>query len=332
MRYKGGVISATAPTTSTSTAKGVWTITQQMQAVNASTWPATPGAPTIGTATAVTSSTATVTYTAPTNLGAGTVTFTATSSPGSFTGTGASPITVAGLSPGTSYTFTVTASTPGGTGPASAASNSVTPTLAIGDAFGGGYYVGQISTTADGVATHYLVASPKSSGASTAYQFKTASTTDGSLLDSTINGSTNTNNVNDASHPAAQWARGLTIGGFSDWYIPSVYEQYVIYYFVKATNAANSTDSGSSNPYSVSPYVRNTAFTTGTPAQSALAAWQTGGAQAIDNASWTSTQAGGAFMGTAGQIYGPNLYNGSEDANNKANTGITTRVIRRVAV
>jgi hypothetical protein len=38
-RYKGGVISATAPTTSTSSATGVWTLPQQMVAQAASAWP-----------------------------------------------------------------------------------------------------------------------------------------------------------------------------------------------------------------------------------------------------------------------------------------------------
>ena len=42
MRYKGGVISATAPTTSTSAASGVWTLPQQMQAIAASNWPSPP--------------------------------------------------------------------------------------------------------------------------------------------------------------------------------------------------------------------------------------------------------------------------------------------------
>jgi len=41
-RYKGGVISATAPTTSTSTATGVWTLPQQMQAQAAGNWPVPP--------------------------------------------------------------------------------------------------------------------------------------------------------------------------------------------------------------------------------------------------------------------------------------------------
>jgi hypothetical protein len=38
-RYKGGVISATAPTTSSSSAIGVWTLQQQMQAKAANKWP-----------------------------------------------------------------------------------------------------------------------------------------------------------------------------------------------------------------------------------------------------------------------------------------------------
>jgi len=42
MRYKGGVISATPPTTSTSAATGVWTLVQQMQAQAAGAWPISP--------------------------------------------------------------------------------------------------------------------------------------------------------------------------------------------------------------------------------------------------------------------------------------------------
>lgn len=45
MRYKGGVISATPPTTSSTTATGIWTLPQQLQAVAASNWPEVLPAP-----------------------------------------------------------------------------------------------------------------------------------------------------------------------------------------------------------------------------------------------------------------------------------------------
>jgi hypothetical protein len=87
-----------------------------------------PQAPTIGAvADGGTGTTATVAYTANATGGAAVSTFTATSSPGGLTGTGSSPITVSGLTAGTAYTFTVTATNSAGTSAASSASSSVTP-------------------------------------------------------------------------------------------------------------------------------------------------------------------------------------------------------------
>jgi YVTN family beta-propeller protein len=92
-----------------------------------------PGAPTIGLATAGNAS-ASVAFTPPANDGGQPIfVYTATANPGGVTATGAaSPIVVGGLTNGTAYTFTVTATTATGTGLPSAASNSVVPSTVPG--------------------------------------------------------------------------------------------------------------------------------------------------------------------------------------------------------
>lgn len=97
-----------------------------------------PNAPTIGTATAGDAS-ATVTFTAPSNIGGAAISaYYAVSNPGQITTTGASsPITVTGLSNGTAYTFKVWALNSYGPSPYSASSGSATPNVQRG-LFGGG--------------------------------------------------------------------------------------------------------------------------------------------------------------------------------------------------
>ncbi len=88
----------------------------------------TPGAPT-GVAASAGNASATVTWTAPDNGGSPITSYTVTSTPGGFTCTSASsPCTVSGLTNGTSYSFSVTATNVVGTGAASTSSSGVTPT------------------------------------------------------------------------------------------------------------------------------------------------------------------------------------------------------------
>ncbi len=87
-----------------------------------------PGAPT-GVSAVVSDGQATVSCGAPTDDGGAAIgSYTATASPGGGHASAAScPITISGLTDGTTYTFTVTATNSAGTGPASAASSAVTP-------------------------------------------------------------------------------------------------------------------------------------------------------------------------------------------------------------
>ncbi|UUA74053.1 DUF4347 domain-containing protein [Cellvibrio sp. QJXJ] len=91
--------------------------------------PVVPGAPTIGTAIAGDTQ-ASVAFVAPVNIGGSAITgYTVTVNPADVAPVmgASSPIVVTGLTNGQAYTFTVTADNVAGTGPASSASNSITP-------------------------------------------------------------------------------------------------------------------------------------------------------------------------------------------------------------
>lgn len=330
-QFPGGIItkSPTAPTTAA--AKGIWTLDQASNYVKQGIWPRSPGAPTIGTATAGVGS-ATVAFTPPTDLGAGTITYTATSSPGGLTGTGASPITVSGLTNGTAYTFTVRASTPGGTGLASAASNSVTPTSipgAIGIPYAGGFYAGQISTAANGIANFNLVIGPLSSAqAGSTLQWKNVnSATSGA--DSIIDGSQNTADmVADGSstvYPAAHFCNDLVIGGFSDWYLPAKNELELCYYNFKPIISSNNTSAGTNNN-AVPPRPSN--YTSSVPGQTTVSsfAFPSGTQTFIDTFYWSSTEP------STNNAWSQDFYTGGQNVYQNKNTPLRVRATRRVAV
>ena len=165
---------------------------------------------------------------------------------------------------------------------------------AIGAAYQGGFFAGAISHTANGVATHLLIVAPAATGATgTGYtlttnkQWKTTNTTTAGTT-STYDGAANSSNMNNASHPAAQFCEDLSIGGYTDWYLPARYELDIAYENLKPTTDSNSTSWGI-NAYAVPARASNR--TAGAPAQTSVAAFQSGGAEAfVAGYHWSSTE------------------------------------------
>jgi hypothetical protein len=163
----------------------------------------------------------------------------------------------------------------------------------IGQAFGGGFYAGKIAVGGGGVATHYLIVAPKASGENSSRTWGVYGTTTG--ITSVINGPTNSASLAalGASYQAATFCEGLTIGGYSDWYLPAKNELEVCYYFLKPTT--NSNNPSGSNANAVSPKPISTNYTTGSPAQtSAGIGFRVGETNAFASATgtdyWSSTE------------------------------------------
>lgn len=204
---------------------------------------------------------------------------------------------------------------------------------AIGDAFEGGFFAGTISHTANGVATHALIVAPRATGASgggypvtTNLLWKTA-TTSTNTGSSVFDGRANTDAIiaaGIADHPAAQFCVGLTIGGYSDWYLPAWYELEIAYFNLKPGTANNVTTTGI-NDYSVPPRTAN--YTTTNPAQTTAAAFQSAGAERFEAAiHWVSTEAASASARAIG------FTTGALSTQSKTATTIRTRAFRRVAL
>jgi uncharacterized protein with NRDE domain len=199
----------------------------------------------------------------------------------------------------------------------------VIPLPAIGAAFGGGFFAGQISTAGNSIADYNLVIGPVASAQNTNIKFKTSRTDDPGAT-SVIDGPANSTAMNDASHPAAQFCKAVTTGGNSDWYMPAKNELEVCYYNLKPTTNTNDTSSGI-NANAVPARASN--YTAGNPAQTSAAIFVTStGAEAFVNSHyWNSTQNGAT---TANRQY---FNTGNQDTTYK-NYYSRVRAVRRIAV
>jgi len=199
------------------------------------------------------------------------------------------------------------------------------PPTVIGQAFGGGYYAGQIGVS--GVATHYLVVGPVASAQST-LRYKNANT-DTIGASSVIDGPQNTADIvadgNSTVYPAAHFCNNLVIGGFSDWYLPAKNELEVCYYNLKPSTTSNLTSPASGINANAVP-ARASNYTSGDPAQTSAIDFRDTGAEdfALDTY-WSSTE------NTASTAFTQDFPNGFQFGANKY-PSYRVRAIRRVAV
>jgi len=199
------------------------------------------------------------------------------------------------------------------------------PPTIIGQAFGGGFYAGQIGVA--GVATHYLIVAPVSSGESASKQYKNANTAVPGA-DSVIDGPQNTADMvadgNSTVYPAAHFCNDLSIGGFTDWYMPAKNELEICYYNLKPTTTANLTISGTNTNAVPS---RGSNYTAGTPAQTSAADFKDTGAEDFAAARyWSSTE------GSATRAWSQHFNYGYQDGFNGKSNSYRVRCVRRLAI
>ena len=212
----------------------------------------------------------------------------------------------------------------------------ITPTqpipAVIGEPFGGGFFAGYISHTADGNPTHALIVAPRATGATgagytltTNLQWKTTATTTAGT-DSSFDGAANTAamvTAGIADHPAANFCKNLSIGGFTDWYLPARYELDIAYFNLKPSTQENDTDWGS-NIYSVPRRDLNNTATY--PAQTTLTAFNTSAEEFVNNTHWSSSE--GSTI--SGLLFRFN--NGDLLTLNKQTNLLRVRAFRRIAL
>lgn len=220
---------------------------------------------------------------------------------------------------------------------------------AIGAAFYGGYYAGIIDTTkgniiaadANQVGRRYAVIVSPISLEVTGYAWKT--TNDAGPLGVQTRwdglGATSAMNAAGAAYQAAQYCWALSYGsdGGSHWYLPAMDEMHLVQYNLKPTTDSNNTStpavgtfpptaSGSGyDPSSDPPAPANTATV---PAQTSVAAFKSGGAQALGTGIYYSTAT--EYSATNQWVLGTTGTNSGRDFAPVKSTAYQIRPVRRV--
>ena len=214
----------------------------------------------------------------------------------------------------------------------------------IGEELGGGYFAGYISHAADGVPTHALIVAPRVTGAAgggytltTALKWAdetVAAPANNALIgaNSAFDGKVNTDlmmsliadeTYSAGAFPAAQFCADLSIGGFTDWYLPSRFEMDIAYFNLKPSTQTNDTNWGT-NIYSVPRRPSNNSRNF--PIQTTLTDFTTTTEAFVADNHWSSTEAGANL---AWLLF---LNLGIQNILSKTSTGRRVRAFRKLAL
>ncbi len=196
-----------------------------------------------------------------------------------------------------------------------------------------------------------IIVAPKSSGENAGIALKNANDAFPTACQTLTEGLASTNAMQAAGsssvYPAAHWARGLSIGGRSDWYVPARDELELCWRNLKPVTNSNYTsadrstgasfnyaNNGSVGDTSASHGVNNNslptggAYTTSVPGQTAATAFRSGGSEAFEFGSsyyWSSSEYSASF---AWFTYNHTGAPGSQVSNSKTNS-YRVRAVRR---
>jgi len=199
----------------------------------------------------------------------------------------------------------------------------------IGTAYEGGYFAGQID---QGGTIYNLIVAPKSSGENSDVRWADgASYNTATGANSDIDGPSNTailvSGYSSNDTEAAHFCDGLTIGGYSDWYMPAKNELEVLYYWLKPTTGSNVTNDGS-NPNAVSPEPVSTDYSSSDPEQTSATVFQDGNSEAFSTDSyWSSTQVTFINNGATSQSFN----NGNQNTSDTQANSFSVRAVRKIA-
>jgi hypothetical protein len=186
----------------------------------------------------------------------------------------------------------------------------------------GGFYAGRILIA--GI-LYALIVAPKAEGEhKPGVWSKSEKSVPGAL--SWNDGVANTAAMAEAGSALAKWAQCLKIGGFSDWYLPSLDELELCYRYLKPTTEPNYLWSRSG--INVSAVPPTYPYVADFPAQTAHELFRAGGSEAfVDDVYWSSTQhaSGGTYA------WGQDFSRGGQYGWDKGDH-IRARAVRRLAI